>query len=186
MIGDNFNPEVGFVRRDDIRRLSGEARFSPRPARCRRCGSSPGPSAAGISRTAPAGSRRGTRAEIHHRFETSDRIGVITITSNVRVRAAAVPDRAGCDGACWRLRRRRSVRLTYQRRRTPPTVRRRPELRPEHGTFYDGRKTSVGVSTRPGHPLVRSLYPSSRTRRSTGSICLGVRSLIPARSSAPA
>jgi hypothetical protein len=31
VVGDNFNPEVGFVRRDDIRRLLGEVRFSPRP-----------------------------------------------------------------------------------------------------------------------------------------------------------
>jgi hypothetical protein len=28
----DFNPEVGFVRRDDFRRVSGSARFSPRPA----------------------------------------------------------------------------------------------------------------------------------------------------------
>jgi hypothetical protein len=31
-IGDNFNPEVGFVRRDDMRRTFGQFRFSPRPA----------------------------------------------------------------------------------------------------------------------------------------------------------
>jgi hypothetical protein len=30
-VGDNFNPEVGFVRRDNIRRTLGELRFSPRP-----------------------------------------------------------------------------------------------------------------------------------------------------------
>ena len=29
-VGDNFNPEVGFVRRDDMRRTFGEFRFSPR------------------------------------------------------------------------------------------------------------------------------------------------------------
>jgi hypothetical protein len=29
-VGDNFNPEVGFVRRDDLRRTFGEFRFSPR------------------------------------------------------------------------------------------------------------------------------------------------------------
>ena len=29
-VGDAFNPEVGFVRRDDMRRTSGTARFSPR------------------------------------------------------------------------------------------------------------------------------------------------------------
>ena len=30
MIGDNFNPEVGFVRRDDMTRSFGQLRFSPR------------------------------------------------------------------------------------------------------------------------------------------------------------
>ena len=30
-IDDDFNPEVGFVRRDDIRRTTGSVRFSPRP-----------------------------------------------------------------------------------------------------------------------------------------------------------
>ncbi len=31
VIGDNFNPEVGFVRRDDMRKSYGQLRFSPRP-----------------------------------------------------------------------------------------------------------------------------------------------------------
>ena len=30
-VGDNFNPEIGFVRRDDMRRSFGLLRFSPRP-----------------------------------------------------------------------------------------------------------------------------------------------------------
>ena len=34
-IGDNFNPEVGFVRRDDFRRSFAELRFSPRPQNIR-------------------------------------------------------------------------------------------------------------------------------------------------------
>jgi hypothetical protein len=32
VIGDNFNPEMGFVRRDNMRRSLGRFRFSPRPA----------------------------------------------------------------------------------------------------------------------------------------------------------
>ena len=32
-VGENFRPEVGFVRRDDMRRTAAEVRFSPRPAR---------------------------------------------------------------------------------------------------------------------------------------------------------
>ena len=31
VVGDNFNPEIGLVRRDDFRRYSTTARFSPRP-----------------------------------------------------------------------------------------------------------------------------------------------------------
>jgi len=32
LVGDNFNPEVGFLRRDDFRRTFVQAQFSPRPA----------------------------------------------------------------------------------------------------------------------------------------------------------
>ena len=35
LVGDNFNPEVGFLRRDDFRRTFALARFSPRPASLR-------------------------------------------------------------------------------------------------------------------------------------------------------
>ena len=34
-VGDNFNPEVGFLRRDDFRRSFAQLRFSPRPTRSR-------------------------------------------------------------------------------------------------------------------------------------------------------
>ena len=34
-IDDNFNPEIGFVRRDDMRKNFGEFRFSPRPRNIR-------------------------------------------------------------------------------------------------------------------------------------------------------
>jgi hypothetical protein len=35
VVGDAFNPEIGFVRRSGFRRSSGDARFSPRPASIR-------------------------------------------------------------------------------------------------------------------------------------------------------
>ncbi|MCY3847063.1 MAG: DUF5916 domain-containing protein [Acidobacteria bacterium] len=35
LVGDDFNPEVGFLRRDDFRRTFALARFSPRPASLR-------------------------------------------------------------------------------------------------------------------------------------------------------
>jgi len=34
-VGDNFNPEVGFLRRDDVRRSFAQLRFSPRPQNMR-------------------------------------------------------------------------------------------------------------------------------------------------------
>jgi hypothetical protein len=36
VVGDNFNPEIGFVRRDNFARTFGSLRFSPRPRRMRR------------------------------------------------------------------------------------------------------------------------------------------------------
>ncbi len=35
LVGDDFNPEIGFLRRDDFRRTFTSARFSPRPASIR-------------------------------------------------------------------------------------------------------------------------------------------------------
>ena len=35
LVGDHFNPEIGFLRRDDFRRTFTSARFSPRPASLR-------------------------------------------------------------------------------------------------------------------------------------------------------
>ncbi|OFW18023.1 MAG: hypothetical protein A3F69_03275 [Acidobacteria bacterium RIFCSPLOWO2_12_FULL_66_10] len=35
LIGDNFNPQVGFLRRDDFRRTFGQVRFSPRTKKSR-------------------------------------------------------------------------------------------------------------------------------------------------------
>ena len=32
LVGDNFNPEIGYIRRDDFRRTFTSARYSPRPA----------------------------------------------------------------------------------------------------------------------------------------------------------
>jgi len=36
VVGDHFNPEVGFVRRDNMARTFGSVRFSPRPTKSRR------------------------------------------------------------------------------------------------------------------------------------------------------
>ena len=35
LVGDNFNPEIGFVRRDDFRQNRGSVQFTPRPASIR-------------------------------------------------------------------------------------------------------------------------------------------------------
>ena len=60
-VGDNFNPEVGFVRRDDMRRNFAQARFSPRPRRPQRHPQVHLPGVAGLHRERrAAGSRRAT------------------------------------------------------------------------------------------------------------------------------
>ena len=143
VIGDNFNPEVGFVRRDDIRRLSGEARFSPRPASMPAVRKFYWIAGGGyLENGAGRVEARTLEAEFTTEFETSDRIGVNYFNTfeyvprPFRIAPDVTVPVGGYDAS--------SVRLTYhvgtQRRFSG-------DLRAEHGTFYDGDKTSVGVST---------------------------------------
>ena len=91
-VGDNFNPEVGFVRRDDFTpRRSRSLRFSPRPTidrvgaqvhLCRPTSST--------SRTAPARSRRGIETgRFNTEFENSDSFNV-EVDAQLRAAADAV------------------------------------------------------------------------------------------------
>ena len=73
-VGDNFNPEVGFVRRDDFERSFGVAALQPAAeVACAACASSPARRRSSTSRTAPARSRRAQQiGRFNVEFENSD------------------------------------------------------------------------------------------------------------------
>ena len=77
LVGENFNPEVGFLRRDDFRRTFASAYFSPRPASIQavrqftwRANFNYIENGAGIVET------REARASFNTEFETSDAFSV--------------------------------------------------------------------------------------------------------------
>ena len=141
-VGDQFNPTVGFIRRDDMRRSYGQFRFSPRPKGMR-----------AVRRLSWMGSMayiENTRGQLETReqvgefaveFQNSDRASVaylaqheflprpFTIASGVTLPVGAYDFdffRAG-----WEMgaQRRLSANLAL-----------------EHGAFYDGHKTVLTVS----------------------------------------
>jgi len=145
LVGDNFNPTLGFIRRDDMRRSYGQFRFSPRPRHPR------------ISRAIRRLSWMGSVAYIENtrgRLETREQLGefAVEFQNSDRVSAAyqsqyeylprpfpiaggvTLPIRSyGFDfmRLGWEMgaQRRTSANLLFER-----------------GTFYDGRRTALTAS----------------------------------------
>ena len=141
LVGDNFNPEVGFVRRDDMRKSSAQVRFSPRPAQ---------PSivrkytwtGAGtyIENTAGRVETREVRGEFGIELQSSDRLtvgytGVYEFLPRpFRIAPSVVLPIGGYDFGVLRT----SLNFGQHRRLYGG-------LTVEHGTFFDGQRTTLGV-----------------------------------------
>ena len=141
LVGDNFNPEVGFVRRDDMRKSSAQVRFSPRPAQ---------PSivrkytwtGAGtyIENTAGRVETREVRGEFGIELQSSDRLtvgytGVYEFLPRpFRIAPGVVLPIGGYDFGVLRT----SLNFGQHRRLYGG-------LTVEHGTFFDGQRTTLGV-----------------------------------------
>ena len=142
LVGNNFNPEVGFVRRRDMRRSFGSIRFSPRPSSIdfvRRfvwTGS-----LTYIENLAGVVETRERSAGFDIEWENSDRLVIagqhsyeflplpFQIASNVIVPVG------GYDFA--------NFRVGYNFGQQRPLS---GNITAEHGTFYSGHKTTLGLS----------------------------------------
>ena len=142
LVGDNFNPTVGFIRRDDMRRNYGQFRFSPRLK-----------SVTAIRRLSWLGSvahientrgRLETREQIGEfaiEFQNADRVSIayqrqyeylprpFTIASGKTLPVGGYDFNFVRAGWEMGAQRRLSANLLL-----------------EHGTFYDGHKTAVDAS----------------------------------------
>ncbi len=141
VVGDHFNPEVGFVRRDDMRRTFGQVRFSPRPPSIKSVRKFSG--IGSLNYTENGAGRLETRdwnGEFGVEFQNSDRFTVSYggsyefLPVSFRVGSITVPV-GSYDSATTR------VGFTLGRQRKVSA-----SILAEYGTFYAGHKTTVGIS----------------------------------------
>ena len=150
VVGADFNPEVGFLRREDFARSLGAFRFSPRPR-----------SIDAIRRfvwearfdTYDSRSRAGRldtellQGQFAMEFENSDRLQVDYIRSNEYVdRPYDVAGVAGLRVAAGGYRFQ-DVQVGYQ---LGQQRRFSGEVTAQHGGFFGGTKTTIGFGRRQG------------------------------------
>ena len=142
MVGTDFNPEVGFLRRDDFERSFGSVRFSPRPqsiAAIRKVSYSARldyiTDRAGVLQTREAQGQFGVE------FESSDNVD-LTYTRSYELLTEPCPIAPGVTipiGGYSFQDVRTSIRFGQQRRVSGT-------LRAQHGAFFSGDRTSVGFT----------------------------------------
>ena len=151
-IGDNFNPEIGFLRRDDMVRDYARFKFSPRPGN---------PSAIRkyvydasidyIENGAGQLEARERAAEFALEFQSADRLTVnYTNSFEYLPRPLRIGDVVLPAGGTYQFD---TVRLGYsigQQRKVAAN------LTAEYGTFYNGRKTTLSA-TRGRVPITNQL-----------------------------
>ena len=142
MVGDHFNPEIGFLRRDDLRKSFGQFRFSPRPASIARVRKfSWTGSINHIEDGAGRLETRETAGEFEIEFENSDVFDVsYTDTYEFLARPFLIAEGVTIPVGGYRFGTfRTSFRLGRQRTLSG-------NLFIEQGTFFDGDKTVLGYT----------------------------------------
>ena len=142
VVGDAFNPEVGFVRRDDMRQSFAQFRFSPRPSTIESVRKFSGlGSMAYIENIAGRVEGREGKGEFAVEFQNTDRFSVgydatyEFLPRPFRIARDITLPVGGYDFGTAR------VGWTFGQQR--PVF---GNLSFEHGSFYNGRKTAVGFS----------------------------------------
>jgi hypothetical protein len=169
-IGDRFDPEVGFVRRTDVRRSYGVARFSPRPQASRlvRKYTFTG----GLDYIENGAGRLDTRISSGFfgiDFQNGDAFGATYadtyefLPAPLRLAPGVVVPVGGYDYAGV------TASYTFGTQRTIASG----NVAVEHGTFYDGHKTSLtitrGRSSFPPHLAIEPSYSFNQVELPQGS-----------------
>ena len=142
LVGDNFNPEVGFLRRADMRKSSAQFRFSPRPAQPSivRKYSWVG-SGTYVEDTRGRVETREARGEFGVEFQSSDRISVSYtgayefLPRPFRIAPDIVLPVGGYDFGFL------NVGMNFGQHRPLYGA-----VSVEHGTFFDGDRTTLSLS----------------------------------------
>jgi hypothetical protein len=140
-IGDNFNPEMGFLRRDDMVRDYARFKFSPRPRNRSAIRKYVYDAAIEyIENGAGQLESRERAAEFALEFQSSDRFS-INYTNNFEYlpRPFPIGNLVLPPGGSYRFD---TVRLGYNIGQQRPVA---ANLTAEFGTFYSGRKTTLSI-----------------------------------------
>jgi hypothetical protein len=157
VVGDSFNPEVGFVRRSNIRESVGQLRFSPRPKTIKSVRKFSGigtytyiEDGAGLLQT------RTTDGEFAIELQNSDRFSVGLLDDFERLaQPFAVTSSARISVGVYDFTTARVGYAFGQQRPVSGT------LLIEQGGFYNGHRTSIGFSKTRVSPTARfSLEPT--------------------------
>jgi hypothetical protein len=140
-IGDHFNPEMGFVRRDDMRRDYARFKFSPRPRNRSAIRKYVYDSAIEyIENGAGQLESRERAAEFALEFQSGDRLSVnYTNSFEFLTRPFAIGPLVLPTGGTYQFDTFRAGYSIGQQRRAAAN------LTVEVGTFYSGRKTTLSV-----------------------------------------
>jgi hypothetical protein len=141
-VGDHFNPEVGFVRRDDMRRSFGQVRFSPRSRAIKAVRKfSWIASVAYVEDSAGKLETRERDAEFAVEFQNSDRFSVAygdnyeALLAPFEIATGVIVPPGGYDFGTGR------VALTLGQQRSLSST-----VAVEHGSFYDGEKSTLSIT----------------------------------------
>ena len=143
VVGDNFNPGIGFVRRDDMRKTYGQLRFSPRPRNdevIRRF--SFNGSAGYVENGAGRLETRDTDAEFVIEFQNADRFNINyngtyeLLPAPFRIATGITLPSGGYDFNTVGVGFNRAARQRVS-----------GNLSLDYGTFYNGHRTTMGVSS---------------------------------------
>jgi hypothetical protein len=143
LIGDHFNPEVGFVRRDDILRHFGLFRFSPRPKSIKRVRKFV--STASIAHIENGNGRLESRSidgEFATQFQNSDQLTLHYtrafefLAQPFRIAPGVTLPVAGYEFDTMR------GQFNFGRQRPVSG-----NVSLESGTFYDGHRTALGIGS---------------------------------------
>ena len=142
VIEENFNPEVGFVRRPDMRKSFASARFSPRPrsiAAIRKL--SWEGSLNSIENNAGVLETREAQAQFGIEFENADQFGIgFSDTFEFLERPFLIAPGVTLPVGGYDFQ---NVAVSYNIGRTHRLV---GNVSVQHGTFFSGEKTTVGLS----------------------------------------
>ncbi|MBI3403294.1 MAG: carbohydrate binding family 9 domain-containing protein [Acidobacteria bacterium] len=157
VVGDAFNPEVGYVRRNNIREHFGQVRFSPRPASIKAVRKFSGIGTVTHVEDLPGVLQTRTLdGEFAIEFQNSDRFS-LGLNDDIErlVQPFAITPAASIPVGTYEFATARAVYLFGQQRPVSGT------LTLERGAFYDGHRTSVGFSKTRINPTSRfSLEPT--------------------------